>query len=814
MVENEDMKEQAVSMPAPVTNLVVHQQDEAAILAHTSLHVAGMCCQKEVPLVEKLLKPLPGVHEVNINVMAQLVLVDHDDQTEARQLVSTLNAAQLGAMLSSEYRRLQQEPRGFWASLPSWHILLAGLLWLVSMLSLVPEPVWMEHFKWVALIVIVVDIPPILRRAVLAAYHGLLDINLLMALAVAGAIGLGEYFEGAAVVFLFSLSEWLEHEVTRRARDSLTDILSLRPEDAYLLSKKERVPVEEVAVGDMVAIKVGEKIPVDGIVQSGASSVDEASLTGESRPVEKHIGTTVSAGTINLSSYLEVECTARVGDSAVGRLVRLLEQAQGSRSPTEKQVEEFGKVYTPMVVLAAILAATIPFAFGTEVGKEWLYRACVLLVVACPCALIISTPITYLCALSRAAKTGILVKGGCHLETLGRLRVIGMDKTGTLTQGNFRLIELLPVAPGTSNAAAGAQPAVATLTQKQMLRLLLSVEALSSHPMAAALCAAARAKGVTPAEDVHDFEVLSQGGVAATINGRRVRVGSSRVARELGWTASGYAELKGSAEGAPAGETVVEMLARWEAGGGTVGWIGVDSEPVAVLHVADAVRPEAKEAVTELTRLQVSTVMLTGDNEGAAEAVRMQLGLPMARAELLPQDKLTELAKLKADSREQKGTVGMIGDGINDGPALAAADVGIAMGAAGTAVAMETADVALMDSDLRKVAEAVKIGKACRSKIIQNMTLAFVIKFITLALTLTGFGSLWLAISADIGAMLLVVLNGMTLLPKSSASDNAICVADFYNEDEEEEELSLALEKTHQDVVIEMVENQDLDRAV
>jgi len=431
---------------------------------------------------------------------------------------------------------------------------------------------------------------------------------------------------------------------------------------------------------------------------------------------------------VNQAGYLEICTTKLSGDSAASRLVRLIEDAQAQRSPTELTVDRFAKIYTPVVVLVAALMASLPWLFtDEESAKKMLYNALVLLVTACPCALVISTPITYVCALALAARKGILIKGGSHLETLGRLSIIAIDKTGTLTEGRFRVAHFL-------------SPDPVLFSRESVLALVAGAENLSSHPLAAAIVKSAKVEGLTVPSNVTDYDTLKGEGLEAIVDGKKVQVGNRRMADRLGLVRPPLAQ--------PADGNSVDMLGaadEWEAEANTVCWIAIDGELAGLLGVADTIRSEAKEAIGILKAKNVRIVMLTGDNEGTARAVQKQLGLDEIQAKLLPEDKVEFISKLKLESEaEGGGTVAMVGDGINDAPALSRADVGIAMGAGGTAAALETAHVALMDSSLLKLAQAQTLGVDCLKKIRQNVVLSFVTKLVMIVLAACGYAPLWL----------------------------------------------------------------------
>jgi len=703
----------------------------------TVLNVDGICCPSEVPIIDNILAKLPGIENVSTNVTARTTTVQHDPLLSApTDLVEALNAASLGASLR---RAGPERPR---RRGPAPLLQLCGLLWL-----------WAAGLQYVALLCVALGIPRIGLKAWGALRNRVLDINSLVIIATCGALAIGEYCEGAAVVFLFGLSEWIEEMATSEARTALASVLSLRPEEAVLEETGETIPVEEVRVGDRLAVRAGEKVPVDAKVVQGSSILDECALTGESVPVKKSPGSAVSGGTVNVGGgYLVVEAVAESKDSSVARMVKLIEDANNSRSRTEVLVERFAKVYTPTIVVAAALCASLPWLFlEQEAARDWFFTALVLLVVACPCALVISTPVAYVSALSCAATHNVIVRGGEHLEALGRVRTICFDKTGTLTEGRFRVRKVLgpfgAFAPGGDGEL------------RHLAGLAASVEQKSTHPLATALVAYAKAEVAETCGDVTDFAERPGEGVEALVAGRRVQVGSQRLARRMGWL-----------EGAAAAEA-----AQLEADGQTLCFLGVDGELAAVFGVADAARAEAAECVASLEPMGVEAIMLTGDRQAPAEKVAAELGVRTVKAELLPEDKVQAVQQLKdalassAPGRRrclggQGFAVAMVGDGINDAAALATADVGIAMGAAGTQVAVESAQVVLMDSDLRKLAISVRLSRVTVSKIKQNIVFATVSKAIMVALTVAGYGSMWGAVIADVGAMLLVTLNASRVL--------------------------------------------------
>ncbi|CAK0869485.1 unnamed protein product [Prorocentrum cordatum] len=751
----------------------------------TVMIVEGICCPSEVPIIDNILQKLSGVDKVSTNVTAKQTTVEHNPMlTSPEDLVHALNKASLGARL----RRGDGEDEQMESRCPSPLLLVCGLLWIVSFASLADhdEETWVHYLKYVALAAVAVGSPRILLKAWGALRNRVLDINCLMGIAVCGAIGIGDYVEAAAVVFLFRLSEWLEFLATAKARNALAAVLAMRPEQAVVAGTGQKIPVDEVVVGSRLAVRAGDKVPVDGVVVEGTSGLDESALTGESVPARKRVGSRVFAGTVNVGGgYLEIEATALVGDSAVARMVKLIEEAQASRSKTEILVERFAKVYTPIVVVSALLLGAVPWIFlGEEEAMDWLYRALVLLVVACPCALVISTPVTYVSTLSTAATHNILVRGGdtaADLEVLGRVQTMCMDKTGTLSEGRFRVRTVLHVGEGRDSRAE----------HLRLMGYLAAVERLSTHPLASALVAHARSEG---AEDegihVEDVQELPGEGLEATIQGASVQIGSRRLARRMGWAAAD-ARPQAVAVGIDEASTdggerlqkgtmapdVAEQVAEIEAQAQTVCYLGVGGRLATIIGVADAPREEAAGVVKALRDLGVDVVMLTGDRLAPAEAAAAKVGVADVSAELLPEDKVTAVLARRPKATgwpfAARRAVAMVGDGVNDAAALAAADVGIAMGAAGTQVAMENAHVVLMDSDLRKLTTAVKLGRTAMRKVKQNVFFALFSKLVMVVLAVVGYASLWSAIVVDLGSMLIVTINASLVLSQRKAKGDA-----------------------------------------
>ncbi len=563
------------------------------------------------------------------------------------------------------------------------------------------------------------------------------DINLLVVIAAVGASIIGEWVEASAVVFLFGVAEWLEGWADRRARRATEALLELAPKVASVKRDGQfvEVPVEQVAPGETIATKSGMAIPLDGVVVAGESSVNQAPITGESVPVDKKSGDTVFAGTINGEGALEIKVTKTTGDTTLARIISLVAEAQEQKAPTQRFVDVFARYYTPAVTAAALLVFLLPPLLLGGDWNTWLYRACVLLIIACPCALVISTPVSIVAGLTALARRGVLVKGGAHLETVGRLKALAVDKTGTITEGKPQVlgVELL-------NSA----------TLPQVLGVAAAIDEHSSHPLAKAVVAHAKGQNVSY-ERASSYQARSGRGAEGVIAGHAYFVGNHRFAHELGVCS----------------ESVETRLSAIEAHGQSVVVVGhrphdgCKGEVLGIIAIGDTLRPHAKAAISALHAAGVEqVVMLSGDNQRTADFIARQVGIDEARGDLLPDDKVEAVKSL----REKHRIVGMVGDGVNDAPAMATATVGIAMGAAGTDAAIETADIALMQDELGKIADTIRLGRRTLGIIHFNIAFALGLKALFLLLTLMGHASLWLAIMADTGATLLVVANALRLL--------------------------------------------------
>ncbi len=608
-------------------------------------------------------------------------------------------------------------------------------------------PLWTGVGLAVAVAAIVLSGLSVYRKGLAALRRGRLNINALMTVAVTGAFLIGQWPEAAMVMALYATAEAIEARAVDRARRAITRLLELAPQRATARQADGRwadTPLADVAIGAVVRVRPGERVPLDGVVTSGNTTIDQSSVTGESIPVDKTVGDVVYAGTINATGGFEFEATSTASNSTLARIIHAVEQAQATRAPMQGLVDRFAAVYTPAVFVIA-LAVTIGGPWLA--GWTWLqaiYKALVLLVIACPCALVISTPVTIVSGLAAAARRGILIKGGVHLENARRLKVVALDKTGTVTEGKPRLVTWA-VMDGVDAAAAA--------------RIAAALAARSDHPVSKAIVAGIDAGrgtkgGAVSDPGVTDFGALAGRGIHASIGGTPHVLGSRRLIGERGL-------LSAAAEALAIGH---------EQAGRAVTMLASTERVLAVFAVADTIRPSSREAVTALRTLGITPVMLSGDNQATAEAIAREAGIGRqpgeVRGNLLPDDKLAALE----DLQRRQGATAMVGDGINDAPALARSDLGFAMGGAGTDAAMEAADVVVTTDDLRRVAETVRLSKATHAVLWQNIVLALGIKAVFLVLAVVGDASMWMAVFADMGASLLVVANGLRLLRRGAAA--------------------------------------------
>ncbi|WP_251030768.1 heavy metal translocating P-type ATPase [Exiguobacterium sp. s140] len=562
------------------------------------------------------------------------------------------------------------------------------------------------------------------------------DMKTLMTVAVIGAAIIGEWAEASIVVILFAISEALERYSMDRARQSIRSLMDIAPKEALVRrnGQEQLISVDDIAVGDTMIVKPGQKIAMDGKVVNGYSAVNQAAITGESVPVGKTVDDEVFAGTLNEEGLLEVKVTKLVEDTTIAKIIHLVEEAQGERAPSQAFVDKFAKYYTPIIMAVAALVAIVPpFLFDAS-WETWVYQGLAVLVVGCPCALVISTPISIVSAIGNAAKKGVLVKGGVYLEEMGAIKAIAFDKTGTLTKG-------VPVVTDYEVLNKGAN-------EKELLSIVTALEYRSQHPLASAIMKKADAENISYSSVlVEDFSSITGKGIKGTVEGITYYIGSPILFNELG-TASADKDLE-------------QNVTALQNQGKTAMIIGTEQSILAVIAVADEVRESSKDVIQKLHQMGIKkTIMLTGDNKGTGQAIGQQIGVTEIQAELMPEDKLNFIKRLRAEY----GNVAMIGDGVNDAPALAASTVGIAMGGAGTDTAMETADVVLMGDDLSKLPFTVKLSRKSLNIIKANIAFAIGIKVIALLLVIPGWLTLWIAIMSDMGATLLVALNSLRLM--------------------------------------------------
>ncbi len=693
--------------------------------------IEAMDCPTEQTLIQNKLGKLAGVQQLEFNLINRILGVTHD-------LPSTTPIVEAIKSLGMQAEPLDE---GAGAETPSsppvkkpwWPLALSGIG------ALAAEVI---HFTglaptWVVAIVALVSILSggltTYKKGWIALKNRNLNINALMSIAVTGALLIGQWPEAAMVMFLFTIAELIEAKSLDRARNAISGLMQMTPEKATVRQDNGEwveQEVKSIELGALVRVRPGERIGLDGEVVYGSSSVDQAPITGESLPIEKNPGDKVFAGTINQAGSLDYRVTAVAGNSTLARIIHAVEQAQGARAPTQRFVDTFAKIYTPAVFAFALAVAVLPPLFMNGLWFDWIYRALVLLVVACPCALVISTPVTIVSGLAAAARKGILVKGGVYLESGHKLDYLALDKTGTITHGKPVLTDYLSLNPQFLETA----PLIAA-----------SLAARSDHPVSLAIARDAKDKQWT-LRDVEAFEALAGRGVRGEVGGNAYHLGNHRLVEDLGLCSAALEEKLFALE--KQGKTVVLLL---DASG-----------PLALFAVADTVKASSREAIAELHALGIKTLMLTGDNVHTARAIAAQVGIDEARGDLLPTDKLQAIEALYARGHQ----VGMVGDGINDAPALARAEIGFAMAAAGTDTAIETADVALMDDDLRKIPAFIRLSRQTAGILRQNIALALVIKAIFLAVTFLGLATMWMAVFADMGVSLLVVFNGLRLLRK------------------------------------------------
>ncbi len=694
----------------------------------TILVIPQMDCPTEEKLIRSKLAGMAGISGMEFNLVQRTLTLTHAPEAlaPAIEAVRSLGMQAKVAKTASDEPGTPPSPKTVW-----WPLVLSGVA------ATIAEVVhWFDGGNHaveavLAVIAILSGGLPTYRKGWIALKNFNLNMNALMFIAVTGALLIGQWPEGAMVMFLFALAEVIEARSLDRARNAIRDLMALTPvtatvqrDDGYWME----VASASVPLNALVRVRPGERIALDGVIVSGRSAVNQAPITGESLPVDKVEGDQVFAGTINEAGSFDYRVTATATNTTLAHIIHVVEEAQGARAPTQRFVDQFARIYTPAVFVVALGMAVLPPLVLDSPWIEAIYKALVLLVIACPCALVISTPVTIVSGLAAAARHGILVKGGIYLEEGSRLAALALDKTGTLTHGR-------PAQTDFSRLADGNDDSVRSIAASLAVR--------SDHPVSRAVALAANEAGISLRE-VEDFAAIPGRGVRGRVDGRIYQFGNHRLIEELNLCS-------------PSLESRLDVLERQ---GKTVVLLADEAQVLAIFAVADTVRETSHAAMADLHRLGVKTVMLTGDNPRTARAIAAQLGIDEANGNLLPEDKLAAIESLRA----ALGPVGMVGDGINDAPALAQADIGFAMGAAGTDAAIETADVALMDDDLRKLPLFVRLSRATASVLRQNIVLALSIKAVFIGLAFLGKATMWMAVFADMGASLIVVANGLRLL--------------------------------------------------
>ncbi|SFR17399.1 heavy metal translocating P-type ATPase [Desulfoscipio geothermicus] len=690
------------------------------------LRLEGLDCADCAARLEKKLAKIAGVERVEVNFGASRLVARHTVGVD--EIIRAVEEAGYGAELAEAGQA--REEKLLWHDRKLMLTVLSGLFLLAGFSAALlnaPDRVVVGFF-----LATMLSGGFFVARSALYSVKSLsLDMNVLMSVAAIGAAAIGEWAEGATVVFLFALGNMLQAYSMDKTRRSIRALMELAPREALVRrgGREIKLPVEVIVVGDIVIVKPGEKIAVDGKVVEGVSMVNQAPITGESMPVAKKPGDEVFAGTINEEGALEIAVTRQARDTTLARIVNMVEEAQAQRAPSQQFVDVFAKYYTPAVIAMAVAVTVIPtLALGLPF-KPWLERALILLVIACPCALVISTPVSIVSAIGSAARRGVLIKGGAYLEEAGALKVVALDKTGTLTEGRPEVTDVI---------------AVGGHVEMDVLGIAAAVEKRSQHPLALAIIRYAGRTGVTVPDSV-EFQSITGKGAGAIINGRPYYIGNPGLFAGLGLDIA----------------TVRNIVTGLQNEGKTAMLVGSGDEIMGIIAVADRVRENGGVTVQGLRAAGIQRiVMLTGDNTGTARAIAAELGLDGFKAELLPEDKQRAIKELQG----RYGKVAMVGDGINDAPALATANIGIAMGGVGTDTALETADITLMADDLTKLPYAMDLSRRALKIIKQNITFALLVKALFIAGTFWGVTNLWMAVFADTGAALLVIANGLRLM--------------------------------------------------
>lgn len=723
--------------PRPVATAAPSQGSQGRLF-----RIATMDCSAEEAEIRRALEPLDGIRSLGFQLGARTLKIEADEGTYRLALDAIRNAGFDPQPVADAGEAKGGHVVGSTEGDDHGHGFAGGISRLVAALVFATgaevlaffapdQMTWKVAGMAIAALAIWLAGIDTYKKGIAALLRGKLNINALMSVAVTGAFLIGQWPEAAMVMALYAIAELIEAKAVDRARNAIKGLLELAPEEALVLDTNGAwvvTPVASVAIGATVRIKPGERVPLDGKVTKGNGAINQAPVTGESIPVDKAPGDQVFAGTINETGELEFEVTALSSNTTLARIIQAVEQAQGTRAPTQRFVDRFAAIYTPAVFAIAVAVAVLtPFLMDLT-WLEALYKALVLLVIACPCALVISTPVTVVSGLAAGARRGILIKGGTYLEDARLLKAVALDKTGTITEGKPKLVKW---------QVWGAAD------QAEVQQMAASLAARSDHPVSKAIVQGLDVKG----PEAENFKALPGRGVEGMVNGVRLTLGNHRLIHEQGLC----------------GPELEAELAIQEKQGRTVTLLADESRVLALFAVADTIRETSKQAIVDLKALGVTPVMLTGDNAATAKAIAAQAGIDEARGDLLPEAKLDAIKEMQ----KRYGATGMTGDGINDAPALAQADIGFAMGGAGTDTAMEAADVVIMNDDLQRVAETVRLSKHTHAVLWQNITLALGIKSVFLVMAVVGTATMWMAVFADMGASLLVVGNGLRLLRRA-----------------------------------------------
>jgi len=686
----------------------------------------GLSCANCASKFEKNVQNIPAVEKAQVNFAAAKVTIQGDVTIEQLEQAGAFDHIKVRAENDDPF---QIEP--IWKKREN---ILAGLALLILLLGIALQLSFGEGHPIVIttfVVAILVGGYDLFITGIKNLFRFYFDLHTLMTIAIIGAAFIGEWVEGAAVVILFAISEALEAYSVDKARQSIKTLVDIAPNHAIIRRGNNimELHVNDIQIDDLMMIKPGEKVAMDGEVISGRTSINQAAITGESLPVQKNTGDEVFAGTLNEEGAIEVRVTKLVADTTIAKIIHLVEEAQAEKAPAQKFVDKFAFYYTPAIMIIALLVATVPPLLFAGDWSQSIYLGLATLVVGCPCALIISTPVAIVTAIGNAARHGVLIKGGIHLEETGRLNMIAFDKTGTLTKGTPEMTHIIPIQQ---------------IEETEVLKIATAIEVFSQHPIASAIIKAANDRQLSQYEAT-SFQSITGKGAQAKVNGDLYYIGNVALFTDK--------EAKNTL---PLAE--MESL---QQDGNTVMLLGTEEHILAILAVADQVRDTSYTVIGKLKKLGIQhTLMLSGDNYFTANAIAKKIGITDVHADLLPEDKLAIINEMK----EKHGRVAMVGDGVNDAPALATATIGIAMGGAGTDAALETADIALMDDDISKLPYTIDLSKRALNIIKQNISFAFLLKIIALLLVIPGWLTLWIAIIADVGATLLVVVNSMRLM--------------------------------------------------